>query len=91
MLLPPGQRLAKDLPRLVHVEVSGTQETQYVLVLRDLDRKGSMLYWLCKQINEEIIKEQKLSQLSPHCQGHCKLVQLNGTPANRKSVSHISM
>lgn len=42
MLLPPGQRLAKDLPRLVHVEVPGTQETQYVLVLRDLHSKGSM-------------------------------------------------
>lgn len=42
MLLPPGQRLAKDLPRLVHVEVPGTQETQYVLVLRDLHSKGSV-------------------------------------------------
>lgn len=40
VLLPPGQRLAKNLPRLVHVEVPGTQETQYVLVLGDLDSKG---------------------------------------------------
>lgn len=42
MLLPPGQRLAKDLPCLVHVEVPGTQETQYVLVLRDLHGEGSV-------------------------------------------------
>ena len=43
MLLPPGQRLAEDLPCLVHVEVPGTQETQYVLVLRDLDSEGESL------------------------------------------------
>lgn len=43
VLLPPGQRLAKDLPGLVHVEVPGSQETQYVLVLRDLDSKGRVV------------------------------------------------
>lgn len=37
VLLPPGQGLAEDLPRLVHVEVSGAQEAQDVLVLRDLE------------------------------------------------------
>lgn len=36
VLLPPGQRLAEDLPGLVHVEVSGAQEAQDVLVLWDL-------------------------------------------------------
>lgn len=41
VLLPPGQRLAQDLPRFVHVEVPGTQEPQYVLVLRDLRRVGT--------------------------------------------------
>lgn len=39
VLLPPGQRLAQDLPRFVHVEVPGSQEPQYVFVLRDLIRE----------------------------------------------------
>lgn len=37
VLLPPGQRLAQDLPCFVDVEVSGPQEAQDVLVFRDLD------------------------------------------------------
>lgn len=41
VLLPPGQRLAQDLPRFVHVEVPGSQEAQYVFVLRDLIREGA--------------------------------------------------
>lgn len=36
VLLPPRQRLAQDLPGLVHVEVSGPQEAQDVFVFRDL-------------------------------------------------------
>ena len=40
VLLPPGQRLAEDLPRLLHVEVPGTQEAQYVLVLWNLGNEG---------------------------------------------------
>lgn len=55
MLLPPGQRLAKDLPRLVHVEVPGTQETQYVLVLRDLHSKGSV--FSCAGFVNKLIKK----------------------------------
>jgi len=43
VLLPPGQRLAEHLPGLLHVEVSGAQETQDVLVLRNLDRGGGSL------------------------------------------------
>lgn len=39
VLLPPGQRLAKDLSRFVHVEVSSSQEPQYVFILRDLIRE----------------------------------------------------
>ena len=41
VLLPPGQRLAQDLPRLVHVEVPRPQEAQDVLVLGDLRRVGA--------------------------------------------------
>lgn len=40
VLLPPRQRLAQDLPRLVHVEVPRPQEAQDVLVLGDLGVKG---------------------------------------------------
>lgn len=55
VLLPPGQRLAKDLPRLVHVEIPGTQETQYVLVLRDLHSKGSV--FSCAGFVNKLIKK----------------------------------
>lgn len=91
VLLPPGQRLAKDLPRLVHVEVPGAQETQYVLVLRDLDSKG-WAFSIVNKFKEIITKDQNLSQLSQHCQRHCQSeVKLTiCTTANGKSVSHIS-
>lgn len=36
MLLPPGERLAQELPGLVEVEISGPQEPQHMLILRDL-------------------------------------------------------
>lgn len=42
MLLPPGQRLAQYLPRFIHVEVSGPQETQDVLIFRDLKAVGKI-------------------------------------------------
>lgn len=54
MLLPPGQRLAEDLPSLVHVEVSGTQETQYVLVLGDLH--GKRRVFCCTYFDEITLK-----------------------------------
>lgn len=38
MLLPPSQWLTQNLPGLVHVEVPRSQETQYVLIFRNLDR-----------------------------------------------------
>lgn len=37
VLLPPSQRLAQDLPCFIHVKVSRPQETQDVLVFRNLN------------------------------------------------------
>lgn len=39
VLLSPRQGLAQDLPSLIHVEVSGPQEAQDVLVFRDLKER----------------------------------------------------
>lgn len=36
VLLPPGERVAQELPGLVEVEVPGPQEAQHMLVFRDL-------------------------------------------------------
>lgn len=36
VLLPPGERLAQELPGLVEVEISGPQEPQHMLILWDL-------------------------------------------------------
>lgn len=42
VLLPPGEGLAQDLPGLVHVEVSGPEEPQDVLILGDLEGWGGV-------------------------------------------------
>lgn len=36
MLLPPGERVAQELPGLVEVEIPGPQEAQHMLVFRNL-------------------------------------------------------
>lgn len=36
VLLPPGERVAQELPGLVQVEVPRPQEAQHMLVFRDL-------------------------------------------------------
>lgn len=45
MLLPPGERLAQELPGLVEVEISGPQEAQHMLILWNLydNKQGSKL------------------------------------------------
>lgn len=45
VLLPPGERLTQDLPGLLQVKVPGPQETQHVLVLRDL-REGEEIVFI---------------------------------------------
>lgn len=42
MLLPPGERLAQELAGLVQVEISGPQEAQDVLILRNLKRQQDL-------------------------------------------------
>lgn len=54
VLLPPGQRLAQDLPRFVHVEVPGAQEPQYVLVLRDLKESWDRTISVGRRSEEEM-------------------------------------
>lgn len=39
VLLPPGERVAQELPGLVQVEIPGPQEAQHMLLFRDLRRE----------------------------------------------------
>lgn len=67
VLLPPGQGLAQDLSRFIHVEVSGPQEAQDVLVLRDLGRRGrrsQIIQFLCSDSNADSEKHLHLSLMS---------------------------
>lgn len=40
MLFPPGERLPQELSGLVQVEISGSQETQHMLILWNLQTPG---------------------------------------------------
>lgn len=53
VLLPPGERLAQELPGFVHVEISGPQEAEHMLILRNLKVKMNNTF---KDLSQPLIQ-----------------------------------